>query len=194
MTGRAALIISYVFNPMTNPALVFPILLGANQNLAAGKSALILAAAVFFASIVPTWHVIRLKHKGRIATIDVDDKSKRIRPLAVGVISYLIGYLLLARMQAPSLVTGLMFCYVTNTVLVLFMTRWWKVSIHATGVSGPLVALSYQFGYIIAPFYILIPIVGAARVVLGKHTIAQVIIGVLVGTGMTALQLKYLFL
>ena len=39
-------------------------------------------------------------------------------------------------MQASPIVIGLMFCYATNTLLVAFITHWWKVSIHATGIAG----------------------------------------------------------
>lgn len=54
----------------------------------------------------------------------------------MAVLSYAAGYILLTSMQASPIVIGLMFCYATNTLLVAFITHWWKVSIHATGIAG----------------------------------------------------------
>ena len=179
---------------MTNPIPAFALLIGADHGLNSTSGILLLAIATMFASVIPIGHVLFLKHTRKIDSIDVDDRTKRLVPLAVGIGSYLLGFLLLLRFQAPVLVSGLMFCYAVNTLLVLIITRWWKISIHATGMGGPLVALSYQFGWVIAPFYILVVMVSAARIVLEKHTVAQVTAGALLGMGMTTLQLHFLFL
>ena len=86
-----------------------------------------------------------------------------------------------------------MFCYATNTLLVLLITNWWKVSIHTTAISGPLIVFLYQFGSFIFPLLILIPLVGASRLVLKRHTLAQVIAGAAIGIFSTALQVQTLF-
>lgn len=86
-----------------------------------------------------------------------------------------------------------MFCYATNTLLVVLITNWWKVSVHTTAMSGPLVVLAYQFGNVVFPFFGLIPLVGAARLVLKRHTVAQVLVGAAIGVLMTALQIQLLF-
>jgi membrane-associated phospholipid phosphatase len=67
----------------------------------------------------------------------------------------------------------------TNTLLVVLITNWWKVSVHTTAISGPLVALAYQFGSLVFPFFGLIPLVGVSRLILKRHTFAQVLVGAL---------------
>jgi membrane-associated phospholipid phosphatase len=193
VSRQLAHVISLVLNPLTNPIIAFTLLVGAGYGLGSSSGILILFTAVFFASLVPIGYVLYLKRTRRIDSIDVDDRTKRLVPLAVGIASSLLGYYLLIRMGAPILASGLMFCFAVNTLLILVITRWWKISIHATGMGGPLVALSYQFGWIIAPFYLLVLVVAVARVVLDKHTVAQVTSGALLGMGMTALQLQFLF-
>ena len=191
---RAAHLMSVVFNPMTNPVIAFSLLLSAKHAIDTGRIVLIIVVAIAFASIIPSAYVVWLWQAGGVPTMDIDEKRKRMRPLIVGILSYVIGYLLLLWLDAPNLAVGLMFCYITNTLLVLTITRWWKISIHAAGVSGPLVALSYQFGVVVLPFYALVILVGASRVILGKHTPGQVIAGALGGIALTAFQLNLLFL
>ncbi len=50
-----------------------------------------------------------------------------------------------------------------------------------SGITAPLVALTYLYGWDPLPFLILIPLVGWSRVYLKAHTIAQVCAGTLLG-------------
>jgi membrane-associated phospholipid phosphatase len=95
--------------------------------------------------------------------------------------------------SAPIIIQALMFCYATNTLFVLLITVWWKVSVHTTAASGPLVALTYSFGSLVFPFYLIVPLVGLSRLILKKHTILQVIVGMLIGIIGTAVQVHYGF-
>ena len=103
---------------MTNPIPAFALLVGAGHRLNSSRGVFILCIAALFASIIPIGHVLFLKRTSRIESIDVDDRAKRLYPLAVGIVSYLLGYFLLIRLQAPVLASGLMFCYAVNTLLV----------------------------------------------------------------------------
>lgn len=191
---RSAHLISIIFNPVSVSTIVFPILIVTDGGVTSQDKALFLAIVILVTSIVPLTHVAFLMRRGKVDSFDVDARVKRLGPLAVGVAGYLAAFAGLSILQAPAIVRGLMFCYAVNTLLVLIITRWWKVSIHATGISGPLVALSYNFGMTAAPLYVLIPIVGGSRIILKKHSFAQVAAGVAIGLALTAIQLRFLFL
>jgi membrane-associated phospholipid phosphatase len=103
----------------------------------------------------------------------------------------LVWFIALYLLSAPPLITWLMFSSLTTTLIVQLITRWWKVSIHATGISGTVTAWAFQFGAVVYPYFLLIPVVSVSRVVLHKHTTAQVIVGSLIGLLLTALQLRY---
>jgi len=193
VSTRIAKLVSALFNPLLNSTYAFLLLVGNNVDLATGRKLVIFCVAFLFSSVVPIAHVAWLRWRGVIESLDVDQRQRRLWPLVVGILSYIAGYVLLARMQAPSIAAGLMFCYATNTLLVACITRWWKVSIHATGIAGPVMALIFRFGWPAVPLYALVPIVAQARVVLGKHTIGQVVVGLCIGTFLTAIQLRYLF-
>lgn len=193
MSRKLAHILSTVFNPLLNSIYTFLLLVGAYGDLALGRKVAIFCVAFLFSSVVPIAHVTWLWRRGAVESLDVDQRQRRLWPLVVGTLSYVAGYVLLTRMQAPVIAAGLMFCYATNTLLVACITRWWKVSVHATGIAGPVIALIFRFGWLAAPLYALVPMVALARVILGKHTVAQVVVGACIGTFLTAIQLHFLF-
>ena len=84
-----------------------------------------------------------------------------------------------------------MFCYVTNALVVLLITRRWKISLHTAAIANPLVAIVVQFGWVVAPILVLVPIVGLARVKMKRHDELQVMAGGMVGIVMTAVQLYF---
>tara|TARA_B100000315_G_scaffold258837_1_gene312395 strand:- start:6749 stop:7339 length:591 start_codon:yes stop_codon:yes gene_type:complete len=189
---KVSQIISILFNPLINSTITFSIL-SIYSELITNQKLFIVSISILFSSIIPITYAIYLKNKMVIKTLDIDKKQNRILPLSVGIVSYLIGFILLFLLNAPNIIQGLMFCYGTNTIIILIITIKWKVSLHSTAISGPLVALNYHFGNVIIPFYILIPIVSLSRVILGKHNIPQVVVGALIGVLMTTVQLYVLF-
>jgi len=152
------------------------------------------ATCLIFSNLIPISTVLFLKHRGIISDFDASLKEQRTLPLALGVIYAGLGFLALYYQKAPPLVQGLMFCYMTNTLVILIITRYWKISIHVMGVAGPLSAL-WLFGWHF-PLLILavIALVGSARVILRAHTVAQVVAGAFLGWFFTWGQLNLWFL
>ena len=187
-----AKIISAIFHPLIMPAIAFTILIVADSASNLSRKLIISSVALTFSVVLVPGYIFWLKRRGLIDSADIIIREQRINPLAIAVVSYLIGFVLLKLMQAPNLVQGLMFCYATNTFLVLLITNWWKISIHTTAISGPLIALMYQFGSLIFPFLILILLVGASRLILKRHTLTQVMAGAAIGIFSTVLQLQIL--
>lgn len=190
---KFAEIISIVFNPIMNSSIAFILLIVPIPHMKISHKLTFISIALVFSSVIPFLYVYYLKLSGKVKSIDLDERLKRINPLLFSIISYIVGFLLLMFLQAPKLVQGLMFCYASNTSIIIFITRWWKVSIHSTGICGPLVALSYNYGTIVIPFYFLVFLVGSSRIILNKHTVMQVIAGVSIGLGLTAFQIHYFF-
>lgn len=132
------------------------------------------------------------RHHGYKIDMDIPERKDRTYPLIMVILSYFIGAAVLYGINAPSITTILMFCYFSNTLIVFFINLFWKISIHAMGVAGPTVALIYVFGPVGSLFAVIIPIVMWSRVYLKRHTIAQVMTGVLLGVIFTVLQIQYL--
>ncbi len=189
----ASHIISALLHPLILPAIAFFLLLFFDPSLSFSAQLLYYGVAVCFSVITIPLYILWLKQHGAVDSLDITQREQRTTPLLVGAGSYFVGFLVLTLLGAPVLVSGLLWCYATNTLLVTLITRWWKVSVHTTAIGGPLAALLFQFGPFVLPFLMLVPLVGGARVVLNRHTVAQVSVGAGIGLGLTALQLMLLF-
>jgi membrane-associated phospholipid phosphatase len=73
--------------------------------------------------------------------------------------------------------TASMAGYAASLLIVQWITRYWKISTHALGITAPLVAFSVLFGERPDPFYVLIPLLWWSRVYLRAHTVLQVVAG-----------------
>ena len=65
--------------------------------------------------------------------------------------------------------------YLRSTLIVQYITRYWKISTHALGITAPLTALTLLYGRQPLPFMVLIPMVWPGPRHLKSHTIMQVL-------------------
>nr|WP_295161618.1 hypothetical protein [uncultured Methanobrevibacter sp.] len=148
--------------------------------------------ALIFASLLPM--VIILMWAKIINTDnDISNRQDRYVPLIVGIISYFIGVLVSLFLNLDNFLTILLLCYSVNTGVVLLITIKWKISVHTTGISGPIAALILLLGPVGAAIALIYPIVIWSRVLLKKHTLAQAIAGGVQGFFLTVLEM-YLFM
>ena len=190
---KFALLFSYIFHPMIISLAAFWILIFFN-SLQSPKANIILFTCFLFSNLIPIITVIILRKSGKLSDIDASIKEQRILPLTLGIIYSLLGFLALYSVEAEKIVQGLMFCYMTNSIIMLGITRYWKISIHAMGVTGPIAALwvqGYQFPIIMS---VIILCVGASRIILKAHNPAQVYTGAALGFLLTFTQLHLFFL
>ena len=193
MDKTSAKIISVVFNPVTNSFITFSLLALTDQQLNLNSKIEFSGIANLFASgliILLLFVFVRL---GLINSPDISDRRQRSLPLIVAAIGLFVGFLALSFAQAPGLMQGLMWCYATETLIVAIISYWWKISIHTASMACSLVALTYRFGAIVLSFYLLLLLVGKARIVLRRHTRVQTIAGALLGIVLTAIQLLSFF-
>ena len=154
----------------------------------------ILTTCFLFSNLIPVITILVLQKYGIITDLDASIRKQRILPLSLGVLYAAIGFIVLTLQNADAIIRGLMFCFITNTVVIILITRYWKISIHAMGVAGLIAALwvnGEQFPLIMG--FILV-LVASARVLLKAHNISQVIVGSLLGMILTYLQLHLIFI
>ena len=148
--------------------------------------------SLVFASILPMAIILYWAKKLNTDS-DISNRQDRFTPLIVGIVSYSIGFLVLLFLNIDNFLTALLLCYSINTGVVLLITFKWKISVHTTGLSGPVGALILLLGPIGALFGILYPLLIWSRVTLEKHTLAQAIAGGVQGFFLTVLEM-YLFI
>ena len=156
------------------------------------KFILLETISIVFASILPMAIIVFWAKKLNTDS-DISNREDRFTPLIVGVVSYFIGFLISLVLNADNFLTVLLLCYSVNTFIVMLITTKWKISVHTTGLSGPVGALILLLGPIGALFGILYPILVWSRVLLKKHTMAQAICGAVQGFFLTIFEM-YLFI
>lgn len=148
--------------------------------------------SLVFASILPMAIIIYWAKKLNTDK-DISNRKDRFTPLVVGIICYLIGFLISLLLNADNFLTLLLLCYAVNTGVVLLITFKWKISVHTTGLSGPIGALILLTGPYGAALGVIYPLVIWSRVLLKKHTLAQAICGALQGFFLTVIEM-YLYM
>jgi membrane-associated phospholipid phosphatase len=185
-SARAASIISLVSNPAVVAAFAFLTLLYA-YNIASPP---FVGISLTFGTFIPLLIIYLLSRRGLISDFFVSEREERAKPFTGAIASYLVGSLALLLVGAPIIVTALMLCYAGNTLVMMLITRVWKISVHASGIAGPTTALIISLGTWASVFFALLLPVGWARMKLGAHTPTQMVAGALVTIVITWLQLR----
>jgi hypothetical protein len=139
-----------------------------------------LLVAVFF-SAVPMVILVRGARSGRWDGHWVRERERRLVPFLLCLASTLVGLGVMLVGRAPTAVIALSWSMVVALLVCLVITRWWKVSVHATVAGGAVAMVVLLYG----PWYLLLllplALVCWSRVVVEDHTVAQVLVGALLG-------------
>ena len=189
---KLASLISVLFNPMVVSFVTFGILIF-DHPIISVNAYFIFFSCFLFSNFIPFITVLFLKKTGKISDLDASQKEQRFLPLLLGVLYAGSGFIVLNYLNAGDLVRGLMFCYMTNTIIIIVITKYWKISIHAAGVAGPLTALWIHGVH--SPFVVIfiVSILGWSRIILKAHNISQVFAGFILGSFLSGIQLLTLF-
>jgi membrane-associated phospholipid phosphatase len=173
---ETARIFSTVCNPFLTALALFVILAHA-RSTSVEQFWTLAFTSIFFTSVGPMLYVFWLYWTERITDLDMSIRAERQQVFGAFVVFSALGTLTLAFLHAPTIIIASMAAYTANAFIVMLITRAWKISTHALGITAPLVTLLVLYGWQPLPFVVLIPIVCWARVYLGSHTVAQVVAG-----------------
>lgn len=164
-------------------AVVVPIAVGARVAdpplLGVGWGAL----AALFVGVLPYLVIRLLLRAGRITgDHHVPERRERALPIALALVSIVVGLVLLAVLGAPAAVTTFGLVTVAVVVAVGVVNLAWKLSGHAAVVATCAVVVLIAYG----PWSLLVSVpvllwTGWSRVRLGAHTPAQVVAGAATG-------------
>jgi len=187
----------FVSAAMNAPLVAFVTFIPLILLQARSSAPLLIAITTLFGSVIPLISVFYMARKGIIPDIYASERRTRLKPFLGAMASYLTGVVALLAVGAPRSVTALMACYLVNASILLVISLVWKISIHASGVAGPVTALVFQLGAKMLPFFLLALPVAWARIELKAHNLKQVAMGTLLTTVLTWLQMNlyvnYLF-
>jgi membrane-associated phospholipid phosphatase len=176
---KAARIISILGHPFV--LLPATVLIASLQSMSAAR-ALTTAIITVLVTVLPLLFIIRRKVvSGRWSDHDISVSSERrgFYPIAIGVVSISCVFLWLLGLP-HSLLIGMMIS-LALLIAAMLINGWSKISLHlifATYCAVSLLAVSYLVG---AGFILLAVSVAWSRVVLERHSLPQVLSGMLLG-------------
>ncbi len=154
------------------------------QNLA---SALFYAClTLFFLSLGPMLYIIIGVRLGKFSDMGISRRRERIGPFLFSFASVLAGLIVLILFNAPKNLQTLLIITALSCIVMMVITLWWKISIHASSIAGTTTFLTALYGVIMLPAFLLVVLVSWSRVVLERHTVAQVVAGALLGITLTS--------
>jgi hypothetical protein len=143
-------------------------------------------------SLVPLGVIVYLLKTGRVSDLHMRNKNERHVPYLVGLICAVLALVATSVLGAPKLLSSLIVCNIIGLVTLGFINLYWLISSHTASIMLATVFIGFVISLKAA--IALIPIIGLtifARLVLRRHTVPQLVAGLLAGAA-PVLLLAYL--
>ena len=182
--------VSAVFTPFSIPFLAFLILfLFSYLSIMPIQYKLIVLGIVYcFTIMIPVLAIFIFKKINGFSAQELGERKKRYVPFFLTITSYVFCLLMMNRLNIPWYMSGIILAALIMMVICIVVNLKWKLSEHMAGagaVIGGLVAFSALFGYNpvwwLCLFILVAGVLGTARIILGHHTLGEVMGGFAVG-------------
>jgi len=199
-------VISVVFQPLFLPIYAFLLYVTIDHHStflirsvqASTQFNYILSIQILLAVIIPIGSLYVMYRSNIITSMSLPDRKERIPVLIITLFYYLLTYYFLRKIHVTNLdFLGAFMSFLTGgiilTALSLMITFFWKISIHAIGISG-LAGAFLGFYELLFPtqngeeitiinilLLILVGVVCSARLYLKAHSFLQIIGGITLG-------------
>lgn len=187
---RVARMVSAIFTPFSIPFLAFLILfLFSYLSIMPIQYKLIVLGIVYcFTIMIPVLAIFIFKKNNGFSAQELGERKKRYVPFFLTITSYVFCLLMMNRLNIPWYMSGIILAALIMMVICIVVNLKWKLSEHMAGagaVIGGLVAFSALFGYNpvwwLCLFILVAGVLGTARIILGHHTLGEVMGGFAVG-------------
>ena len=149
---------------------------------------IVLGIVYCFTILTPTITIFLFRKINGFARQDLSERKKRYVPILLTIISYVFCLLMMRKLNIPWYMTGIIFVSLVVSIICILVNLKWKLSEHMAGMGGiigGLVSFSALFSYNpvvwLCLFILIAGILGSARIVLGHHTLGEVLSGFVVG-------------
>ena len=187
---RVARITSIVFTPFSIPFLAFLVLFLFSylRIMPILYKGIVLGIVYCFTILTPTITIFLFRKINGFARQELSERKKRYVPILLTIISYVFCLLMMRKLNIPWYMTGIIFVSLVISIICILVNLKWKLSEHMAGMGGTiggLVSFSALFSYNpvvwLCLFILIAGILGSARIVLGHHTLGEVLSGFVVG-------------
>ncbi|WP_270438977.1 phosphatase PAP2 family protein [Bacteroides bouchesdurhonensis] len=187
---RVARITSMVFTPFSIPFLSFLVLFlfSCLRIMPLQYKLIVLGVVYCFTILMPTITIFLFRKINGFASQELSERKKRYIPILLTIISYVFCLLMMRRLNIPWYMTGIILASLVVSVICIIVNIKWKLSEHMAGMGGiiaGLISFSALFGYNpvawLCLFILIAGILGSARIVLGHHSLGEVLFGFIIG-------------
>ena len=135
-----------------------------------------------FICVIPVAFIFLMVATGRIGDIHMKERHERYLPFALSLVCAIVACVLLRTLNAPPVFRLISVLTLVEIAILALITLFWQISMHAMSITCVVVAAGVAFqplvGIVLVP---LIMLVGAARLMLKRHTPMQIFFGALLG-------------
>lgn len=174
------------------PLLAVPLFFAVGFEAAGARGLLWASLCVFLTSGLSLVYLLYLTRSGKVGDPRKIPRAERVRPLRVVATLHAGTWLLVSLLDGPAELRAALLSYAVATVLFALLTPFINLSLHAAGVTGAAVCLTFVFGLWGSLAFAILPAVFWARLRLARHTPAELVFGALVGGGGTWLAFALL--
>jgi hypothetical protein len=173
--------LAFAFSALLSPYLVIPVgtvIIVATQSEGRRDFILWTAISVLSSTVIPALYVLYQIWQGKITDVHVMEREQRGGPFIVAVVSAALGAVVLKFIGAPSVVWGVGVVLLLNGLVLSWITKFWKISMHVAVLSATVYAM-LVFVKDVSAWTLLwmIPALMWARSVRGRHSLWQGIAG-----------------
>lgn len=182
--------ISILFRPVYYPLLCTCILLALTpMSLLPLEYKLIEVAMMFvFTIALPSLLSILYRHIRHLSRTDMRKRKNRIVPYTIFILCYMIYLYLMHSVNLPYILLSVTIVSLFIQIVCTTIYLGWKISVHAAGAGAIISSIAaygevFQFNPLpwMSIAIIVAGLVGTSRMILRQHSLAQVIVGILVG-------------
>jgi len=177
ISNKFARFISTLFVPPSFTIIVYTIF-ALSVELETSKKVITFFIPFIFGFVAPIVLFLILRKRGKLVDQDASIKEERTFPFIIAIIFYSAGLALMIKYGLNIISIAFWFCYISNTIITIIINKYWKISAHSMGASGPFAALIFSFGWIGLAMFPVVILVGWSRIKLKCHSISQVVIGI----------------
>jgi hypothetical protein len=167
------------------PLIAVPLFLAVGVEAAGVRGLLWAVLCIFLTSGLSLLYLVYLTRSGKVSDPRAIPQVERVGPLRVVAALHAAAFVIVSLLGGPADLRAALLSYALATLGFVLITPVSNLSLHAAGVSGAAVCLTYVFGAWGLPAIVLLPAVFWARLTLGRHTLAELALGALVGGGGT---------
>ena len=193
--------ISIIFHPVFMPSMTILLITKQYLNIIvlAPQVPIVIIGTIIFSLALPLLSVFFLLLIKKIESLEVRKKEERFLPLLLTIIWMTIGFYYLKEvLNYTPIIKSIYLGAIYVLILSLFITRFWKISLHMLaigGLTGVLLTLELLYGQnlnFLLLFVFISGCLGFSRYSLNAHTLKQIYGGYLLGNIIMCLSMLYL--